>query len=164
MFPNISSRSLIAESQCLDRIYAHLDYEPKDTDTPPRSVPEGHESPSATNLPQTPDAAADAHTQYSTQTITRQLTSAREIVHAMRSQFDATQKDALHEEYALGPSALQSHHYTQHGSTENDEIGIDTDLDVKVQVEQSVTVDYNPRAYERETYRIPRRVWDSNPR
>ena len=80
----------------------------------------------------------------------------------MRSQFDGAQKDPLDEEYALGPSALQSR-YTQR-STENEEVGIDTELDIKVQVEQSVTVDYNPRAYERETYRIPRRVWDSTPR
>ncbi len=83
----------------------------------------------------------------------------------MRSQFDTTHKDPLDEEYALGPSAHQSRRYVHHdGSTENGEGGDDTELDVQVQVQQSVTVDYDPRAYERETYRIPRRVWDSTTR
>lgn len=82
----------------------------------------------------------------------------------MRSHLDTTQKDRLDEEYALGRSTLNSQGYNhREGSTENGERSSGMELDVQVQVERSVTVDYNPGVYERESYRIPRRVWDSTP-
>ena len=65
----------------------------------------------------------------------------------MRSlgQYDRKQKarDRLDDEYAMGsPSNVQDGFSDQ---TEHE-------LDVKVQVQHSVKVDYDPHAYERETY------------
>ena len=60
--------------------------------------------------------------------------------------FDGKQKarDRLDDEYALGsPSHLPD------GVSEQTE----NELDVKVEVQHSVKVDYDPHAYERETYR-----------
>ena len=60
--------------------------------------------------------------------------------------FDGKQKarDRLDDEYALGsPSHLPD------GVSEQ----MENELDVKVEVQHSVKVDYDPHAYERETYR-----------
>jgi len=64
--------------------------------------------------------------------VTHQLSAPRDITHAMRTQFTGG-KDG-----------------TESNSGE---------LDVQVQIEQAVMVDYNP-AYARENYRKPRVIWD----
>ncbi|THH30203.1 hypothetical protein EUX98_g3978 [Antrodiella citrinella] len=94
------------------------------------------------------DAAEDAHT-YSAHAVTRELTSARDITRAMRSlgHFEKPKprpRDRLDDEYDLGsPSNSPADGFSE--QTENE-------LDVKVQVEHSVKVDYDPHAYDRETY------------
>lgn len=82
----------------------------------------------------------------------------------MRSQFDTTQKDPLDEEFSLGPNAIHPQRYIRDVRTDIGNLTDDTELDVHVRVQRSVTVDYNPGAYERESYRIPRRAWDSTTR
>jgi len=64
--------------------------------------------------------------------VTHQLSAPRDITHAMRSQFNDV-KDGT--ETTAG------------------------DLDVQVQIEQAVMVDYDP-VYNRERYRKPRVIWD----
>lgn len=64
--------------------------------------------------------------------VTHQLSAPRDITHAMRSQFNGA-KDGTE-------------------TTPNE-------LDVQVQIEQAVMVDYDP-VYSRENYRKPRVIWD----
>jgi len=65
--------------------------------------------------------------------VTHQIAAPRDISHAMRNQFNSPVKDGI--------------------ETPND------GLDVQVQIEQAVMVDYDP-VYGRENYRKPRVMWD----
>lgn len=65
--------------------------------------------------------------------VTHQIPAPRDITSAMRNQFNGSAKDE-----------------TETGNG---------DLDVQVQIEQAVMVDYNP-IYGREDYRKPRVIWD----
>lgn len=66
--------------------------------------------------------------------VTHQISAPRDITHAMRTQFNSPTKDE-----------------TDSGGGE---------LDVQVQIEHAVMVDYNSAAYSREDYRKPRVIWD----
>lgn len=65
--------------------------------------------------------------------VTHQISAPRDISHAMRNQFNASTKEGT--------------------ETTND------GLDVQVQIEQAVMVDYDP-VYGQDDYRKPRVVWD----
>ncbi|KAF9652352.1 hypothetical protein BDM02DRAFT_3109361 [Thelephora ganbajun] len=65
--------------------------------------------------------------------VTHQLSTPRDITHAMRTQLNGSMKDEVE-------------------TTTNE-------LDVQVQIEQAVMVDYDP-VYAREDYRKPRVIWD----
>lgn len=67
--------------------------------------------------------------------VTHQISAPRDISNAMRNQFNGSTKD---------------------GAEPTNE-----DLDVQVQIEQAVMVDYDP--YGREDYRKPRVIWDRKP-
>ncbi|KAH8101924.1 hypothetical protein BXZ70DRAFT_932481 [Cristinia sonorae] len=99
------------------------------------------------------DAAEEAQS-YSSRAVTRELTSARDISRAMRSlrHLDPKQKgrDRLDDEYSLSPPI-----HPPDGASDQTE----RDLDIKVQVEQRVTIEQNPHAYVRETYRKSRSSW-----
>lgn len=98
------------------------------------------------------EAAAERHD--ATQVISRPLHSPRSISYAMRSQFE-TKDTQLDEEFAIsGTPAGDGHMLSDlvHDLS-------DVELDVQVQVEHSVTVEYDPDAYERESYHTPRVVW-----
>lgn len=70
----------------------------------------------------------------------------------MRSQFEnSTHKDPLEADYMKG-----GHHSDGAYLDRNQPVRSDVELDVQVQVEHTVTVDYLPTAYEREQYRPPR--------
>ncbi|KAK7683540.1 hypothetical protein QCA50_013375 [Cerrena zonata] len=116
------------------------------------------------------DEAARLHSQtISVQTITRttthNLTSPREIAQAMRTRFtDTKNRDRLDDEFSRstpgGASEEKSSVDDRRDSASTNsrpskDYG-DMDLDIKVQVQQSVTVDYVPNPYGRETYRTPK--------
>lgn len=71
----------------------------------------------------------------------------------MRSQFET--KDWLDEELGITPSD-RSLSDLEHGFTDV--------LDVQVQIEESVTVEYVQDLYERESYRTPQAMWNRTPR
>lgn len=82
-------------------------------------------------IPPHPEAAEErAHQRIF---VTHQISAPRDISHAMRNQFNNHTKDET--------------------ETTND------GLDVQVQIEQAVMVDYDP-VYGREDYRKPRVIWD----
>ena len=118
------------------------------------------------------DAAARIHSQtisVRTVTTTHSLTSPREISRAMRSHFASTKDhDPLDDEFsssgssharrsedksdANGSREVGSTHSV--GTTSSRDYG-DVDLDIRVHVQRSVTVDYKPDPYQRENYRAP---------
>ncbi|KAI0944923.1 hypothetical protein AcW1_001740 [Taiwanofungus camphoratus] len=99
------------------------------------------------------DAAENHNRTSATHVISRPLQSARDISHAMRSQFET--KDWLDEELGITPSD-RSLSDLEHGFTDV--------LDVQVQIEESVTVEYVQDLYERESYRTPQAMWNRTPR
>lgn len=128
-----------------------MDHEPKDSHSPAwyAYLPRQSRATQLTDLVVlATDAAQEVHT-YSAHAVTRELTSARDITRAMRSlgHFEKPKprpRDRLDDEYDLGsPSNFPPDGFSE--QTENE-------LDVKVQVEHSVKVDYDPHAYDRETY------------
>lgn len=71
----------------------------------------------------------------------------------MRSQFEnSTHKDPLDAEYNLKARHISEGAYADRHQPARS----DVELDVQVQVEHTVTVDYLPTALDRETYRSPR--------
>ena len=118
------------------------------------------------------DAAARIHSQtisVRTITTTHSLTSPREISRAMRSHFASTKDhDPLDDGFSSSGSS-HAHHSEEKsdadgsrqgdsthsiGTTSSRDYG-DVDLDIRVHVQRSVTVDYNPDPYQRENYRAP---------
>ncbi|CAL1708952.1 unnamed protein product [Somion occarium] len=98
------------------------------------------------------DAAAEHQVK---QIVTRQLHSGADVSRAMRSQFEATtHKDPLDDEFSL--KARHTTDRNNHGGLYGDrpeQTNTDAELDVQVQIEHTVTVDYLPAALDRETYR-----------
>ena len=112
------------------RLYDRMDYE----STKSHSYPWYAQDDQVTArylIPPLADAAED-HT-HQRIFVTHQISTPRDISHAMRNQFHASTKEGT--------------------ETTND------GLDVQVQIEQAVMVDYNP-VYGREDYRKPRVIWD----
>ena len=87
------------------------------------------------------------------QIVSRPLHSAADVSRAMRSQFEnSTNKDPLDAEYNLKARHTSEGAYV----SRQQRVRSDVELDVQVQVEHTVTVDYLPTALDRETYRSSR--------
>lgn len=105
------------------------------------------------------DAAAEH--QVKNVVVSHKLNSGRDISRAMRSQFNnSSHKDRLDDEYDLKGRSM-----TGHGANDTTEhVLTDVELDIQVQVEQTVTVDYVAAAsYDRhspDTYSGSRRNHD----
>ncbi len=115
--------------------------------------------------------------------VSRHLPSAHSVSHAMRSQFDSKERAPLSTGFELGGWSLTSSHsrYTETttdtktssgrmysddresqgrrsgatGSNSELELGVH----VQVQIEETVTVEYDPEAFVRESCRTPRVLW-----
>ncbi|KAK7683541.1 hypothetical protein QCA50_013376 [Cerrena zonata] len=104
-----------------------------------------------TNLWDRSHAAAE---QQLKQVVPRQIHSAADVSRAMRSQFEHSTngKDPLDAEYNL-----KARHPTESAyDVRHQRARSDVELDVQVQIEHTVTVDYLPAALDRETYRSSR--------
>jgi hypothetical protein len=117
--------------QRLLRIYGRMDYEPTNSHSYSWYI-QNDQLAVCSHLTQTlADAAEDrAHQRIF---VSHQISAPRDISQAMRNQFNSPTKGGT--------------------ETTNDE------LDVQVQIEQAVMVDYDP-VYGRESYRKPRVIWD----
>lgn len=109
------------------------------------------------------DAAAQMRgqsVQTMTHTMTRELTSPRDISRIMRTQFSSQKRDRVDDDYALRPPAPSKVHDNS-SSEPHSPNHLDVNLDVQVKIQHSVTVDYDPTAYDRETYRKSKRAYSS---
>ncbi|KAI0073637.1 hypothetical protein K474DRAFT_172789 [Panus rudis PR-1116 ss-1] len=99
------------------------------------------------------DAAAEHQVK---QVVTRQLYSGRDISRAMRSQFETSINKDEEYNYKAGRSGVEPPHTDYH--TDSGLPRTDVELDVQVQIEHTVTVDYinHPSTFDNETYRTPR--------
>ena len=116
--------------QRLVRIYGSMDYEPTNSYSHSRYVQ--NDQLTARHLIPTPADASEERTHRGI-FVSHQISAPRDISHAMRNQFNASTKEGT--------------------DTTND------GLDVQVQIEQAVMVDYDP-VYGREDYRKQRAIWD----
>lgn len=95
------------------------------------------------------DAAAEHHVK--NVVVSHKLNSGRDVSRAMRGQFNgSTHKDRLDDEYDLKGRSI-----TANGDNQSEHVLTDVELDIQVQVEQTVTVDY---LHDHEPYDGPKRV------
>lgn len=103
---------------------------------------------------------ADAAAEHQTKVIvSHKLQNGRDVSRAMRSQFHSgsQHKERLDDEYGLKNTSYTPHH--PHDMTTNGHVLTEVDLDIQVQVEQTVEVDYYP-GYEPQSHRVPRHMQD----
>ncbi|KAM5533571.1 hypothetical protein V8D89_012787 [Ganoderma adspersum] len=118
--------------------------------------------------------------------VSRQLPSAHSISHAMRSQFESKERAPLSTGFDLGGWSMAS--YSRHTETTTDgktssgcmqsgdvesqsqdrrsgatattgSSELESDVLVQVQIEETITVEFDPEAFVRESYRTPRVLW-----
>ncbi|OBZ78070.1 hypothetical protein A0H81_02525 [Grifola frondosa] len=108
------------------------------------------------------DAAAEHNRMPTTHiVVSRPLTSARSVSQAMRSQFES--KVRIDDHFSTSGVVVVSHA----GEEESRVSDLDLehgDFDVQVQIEESVAVEYDSQAFERESYRTPRLMWEERSR